>query len=549
MLSLISLLARVCRTCWRGGYRYSAGFSDLPRSSVGPSPSSANDASLRAVRYQSGSRPSRVVVMSPLYTLVFALVIGFAFLTQGLASQTDRDDRRLFMNVFTRRPLLEEARTCSCTCGERNDASRIVGGNATAANEFPWMVRLSYFNRFYCGGMLINDRYVLTAAHCVRGFMWFMIKVTFGEHDRCDKSFKPETRFVLRAVTGDFSYLNFDHDIAILRLNDRVPVAETIRPICLPSNARDLYVGSKAIATGWGTLKEDGKPVCILQEVELPVMSNEQCKKTNYNEKMISDNMLCAGYAEGAKDSCQGTTSMSPSQIYMVNSRPGSELYYSYRLDIAVMHEVEPSSTLLPTKPQSPSPYMLSKARPSDKVVPSPGAFHGSFAAFGLGAQKAVERESRQLSCQCHPPCVSMRPAVGEAVPCNAKGAVTISGSDVTEVPNIAITGLFKDQGNVLQGDSGGPLIRERPDKRYELIGVVSWGNGCARPGYPGIYTRVTRYLDWIRANTAGGCWCEDAGAGAEAAKPEMESTTEQQTTEVTTEATTKAAEESTSKV
>ena len=66
--------------------------------------------------------------------------------------------------------------------------------------------------------------------------MWFMIKVTFGEHDRCDKTRKPETRFVLRAITGDFSYLNFNNDIALLRLNDRVPMTETIRPICLPND-------------------------------------------------------------------------------------------------------------------------------------------------------------------------------------------------------------------------------------------------------------------------------------------------------------------------
>lgn len=64
-----------------------------------------------------------------------------------------------------------------------------------------------------------------------------MIKVTFGEHDRCATNNKPETRFVLRATPGDFSYLNFDNDIAILRLNDRVPITDTIRPICLPSNA------------------------------------------------------------------------------------------------------------------------------------------------------------------------------------------------------------------------------------------------------------------------------------------------------------------------
>lgn len=92
--------------------------------------------------------------------------------------------------------------------------------------------------------------------HCLVGlyrFMWFMIKVTFGEHDRCDKNAKPETRFVLRAISGDFSYLNFDNDIALLRLNDKVPITETIRPICLPKNPsklnfiykRDVYFSLK----------------------------------------------------------------------------------------------------------------------------------------------------------------------------------------------------------------------------------------------------------------------------------------------------------------
>lgn len=66
--------------------------------------------------------------------------------------------------------------------------------------------------------------------------MWFMIKITFGEHDRCLQGQKPETRFVIRAITGDFSYLNFDHDISLLRLNDRVPITQIIRPICLPTN-------------------------------------------------------------------------------------------------------------------------------------------------------------------------------------------------------------------------------------------------------------------------------------------------------------------------
>jgi secreted trypsin-like serine protease len=60
--------------------------------------------------------------------------------------------------------------------------------------------------------------------------------------------------------------------------------------------------------TGWGTLKEDGKPSCILQEVDVPVLTNEVCtQQTNYTAKMITDNMMCAGYpGVGMKDSCQG---------------------------------------------------------------------------------------------------------------------------------------------------------------------------------------------------------------------------------------------------
>lgn len=66
--------------------------------------------------------------------------------------------------------------------------------------------------------------------------MWFMIKVTFGEHDRCDDKTRPETRFVLRAISQPFSFSNFDNDIALLRLNDRVPITDFIRPICLPGS-------------------------------------------------------------------------------------------------------------------------------------------------------------------------------------------------------------------------------------------------------------------------------------------------------------------------
>ena len=56
------------------------------------------------------------------------------------------------------------------------------------------------------------------------------------------------------------------------------------------------------------------------------------------------------------------------------------------------------------------------------------------------------------------------------------------------------------------QGDSGGPLV-VKEDGRYTLVGVVSYGNGCAKTGYAGVYVRVTSFLDWINSNVADG-WC-----------------------------------------
>lgn len=65
------------------------------------------------------------------------------------------------------------------------------------------------------------------------------------------------------------------------------------------------YEGIKGTVIGWGRLGERKKSSNILQKVEVPIISNEDCKYMGYSPEKITNNMICAGYKEGQQDACQ----------------------------------------------------------------------------------------------------------------------------------------------------------------------------------------------------------------------------------------------------
>lgn len=69
--------------------------------------------------------------------------------------------------------------------------------------------------------------------------MWFMIKVTLGEHDRCNTTHRPLTRHVILRLAHNFTYTTFRDDVAVLKMNDRVAITDTVKPVCLPHNDGD----------------------------------------------------------------------------------------------------------------------------------------------------------------------------------------------------------------------------------------------------------------------------------------------------------------------
>lgn len=183
---------------------------------------------------------------------------------------------------------------------------RIAGGQPADPKEWPWMAALLREGAIqYCGGVLITDRHVLTAAHCVYRFNPRDITVRLGEYDFTKSD---ETRAVDFAVTEirihrDFKYSTYENDIAIIKVHRPTTFNSYIWPVCLPP-IQQTFENKDAIVTGWGTQYYGGPASTVLMEVAVPVWPQERCVRS-FTQK-ITNTTMCAGAYEGGRDACQG---------------------------------------------------------------------------------------------------------------------------------------------------------------------------------------------------------------------------------------------------
>ncbi|XP_071536865.1 LOW QUALITY PROTEIN: venom protease-like [Panulirus ornatus] len=197
-----------------------------------------------------------------------------------------------------------------------------VGGIAANKSAWPWMALIGEYVgdekiNWFCGGVLINEQWVLSALHC------FLRKhpevVRLGEHDYNDdwdgadhEDFGVSQTVVYPGYTHPQAY----HDLALLKLDAKVALKTFIKPVCLPWEQRNFagLTGEKVTLAGWGDTLFGGYPSSVLQEVNVTVFPSSACDekysslvvyKDSWPEG-IRDETICAGDPEGGKDACRG---------------------------------------------------------------------------------------------------------------------------------------------------------------------------------------------------------------------------------------------------
>lgn len=220
--------------------------------------------------------------------------------------------------------------SCEAICGQSPEPKRpsIINGKVSDLGKWPWQVAYALRdpkNKLWvlsCGGSLLSESFVLTAAHCVtkRGSAdpqpLIDQRVYLGKHFRMDDL--DDAQVLTVGVEAVFVHPNYhpkslDSDIALVKLLQPVKFTSRIQPVCMPTSNGDRWMddlaeGTNGTVTGWG-YEESGLPGNVMKETTIPVVDRRKCAN-DYRSVNISvtltTNMFCAGYEQGGTGTCKG---------------------------------------------------------------------------------------------------------------------------------------------------------------------------------------------------------------------------------------------------
>lgn len=204
-----------------------------------------------------------------------------------------------------------------CGYGPLLATGRIIGGERALPGQVPWQASMQAFGTHYCGASILNDRWILTAAHCAAAVEKQELSIVVGTINLSSFMVVPHRIFEQRlAVDLIITHENFNRrqlisDVAVVRLNGRIAFNNHVQAVCLPQEGQD-FVGEMGTVSGWGKMLENETTFSpLLNVVELPIITNRDCQlmyglRIPPKRVVIRNEWICAGFREAGRDGCQG---------------------------------------------------------------------------------------------------------------------------------------------------------------------------------------------------------------------------------------------------
>lgn len=182
--------------------------------------------------------------------------------------------------------------------------THIIGGHEAAPNSRPYMVSLQKAGAHLCGGVLVHQMWVLTAAHCVVQPTQ-QLRLVLGLHALRDRGLT----FRVRAAVLHPKYKpapKLENDLALLKLEWKVKPSKTIRPLALPRGSRAVAAGARCSVAGWGLTQQSGQLAEALQELNMHVLDARMCNNSRFWRGKITPHMICLEAESKNKAPCKG---------------------------------------------------------------------------------------------------------------------------------------------------------------------------------------------------------------------------------------------------
>ncbi|EGX89764.1 Peptidase S1/S6 [Cordyceps militaris CM01] len=356
--------------------------------------------------------------------------------------------------------------------------AKVIGGSQANQSEWPWIVSLrGAGDQHTCGGSLIAPDTVVTAAHCSGGQPASQFSVLAGSNDRTSSQATVVGVASIKNHRG-FNEETLVNDISIWKLSTPIKAGPTIKFVQLPEQGQDPAASTAAKLAGWGVTKDPNQPQGGQGGQGIPPQGGPPQ----------------GGFPPGIfpRDAPQ---------------EPSPKLFLPQNFDLSVRDPQGPTGQNPgfpvgqdPGFPNGQNPGSPVGQDPSSPVGQDPGSPVGQNPGSPVGQdpgsqppQGTPDPEAESTT----PPQLLRETALTVLDRNDCSQAYQAAGPRAPSITQdmicAGVPGGAKDS---CFGDSGGPLVDA---SSKTLVGIVSFGLACGHPTAPGVYTKVSSFLDFIK--------------------------------------------------